>query len=74
MFGPGRRFFLMPDDEYRALDHEIGTYSYDPATRVSLFEGGFFGFLETTGEFIGGSYNRIDMVPEDGVNTFCSLQ
>ena len=74
VFGPGRGFFLLPDGAYRALDDELGSYTYDLATRQIVFLGGFFGRLETTGEFVGGSYNQIDLVPEDGVYTFCSLQ
>lgn len=74
VFGPGRGFFLMPEGEYRALDEEVGSYTYEPASKVIRFEGGFFGRMETTGEFVGGSYNQIDVVPIDGVYTFCSLQ
>jgi hypothetical protein len=74
VFGPGRGFFLMPAGEYRALDDEVGTYTYEPALKVIRFDGGFFGRMNTSGEFVGGSYNQIDLVPEDGVYTFCSLQ
>lgn len=74
VFGPGRGFFLMPDSRYKALDEEVGTYAYDPASKVIRFQGGFFGHLNTTGEFVGGSYNQIDLVPLDGVYIFCSLQ
>ncbi len=74
VFGPGRGFFLMPDGHYKALDEEVGTYSYDSATTTISFSGGFFGRMEAVGQFIGGSYNQIDIAPSDGVYTFCSLQ
>ena len=74
VFGPGRGFFLMPESQYRALDDEVGSYSYDAVTRTISFSGGFFGRIEAVGEFVGGSYSQIDIAPSDGFYTFCSLQ
>lgn len=74
VFGPGRGFYLMPDGQYKALDDDVGSYAYDAETKKITFSGGFFGRMESVGEFIGGSYNQIDIAPSDGVYTFCSLQ
>lgn len=74
VYGPGRGFYLLEGGRYHAEDDEIGTYTYDPATGTIAFSGGFFDRIDAIGEFKGGAYNEIDIAPEDGVYTLCSLQ
>lgn len=74
VYGPGRGFYLLEGGRYRAEDDEIRTYTYDPVTGKIAFNGGIFDRIDAIGEFKGGGYNEIDIAPEGGVYTFCSLQ
>jgi hypothetical protein len=74
VYGPARGLYLLEGGRYHAEDDEIGTYTYDPATGTIAFSGGFYDRIDATGEFKGGSHNEIDIAPEGGVYTFCSLQ
>ena len=74
VLGPGRNFQILPGGQYAADDGDRGTYSYDGGSRKITFRGGFFGRMNAYGDFIGGRLSQIDINPEGGLLTYCSLQ